>query len=454
MKKIYLSVTVYATLCINVLAQQNMTLYNMSFIPQRNTLNPALQYNGTGVVGFPLLSSQGFSISNSAFKFTDFVRHSDDDSLYLDPANMIGKMQEKNFINASMQNELLTFGFKVKNSYFGFNATEKVNMQFSYSKAMIEFLWKGNAAMLDKEVVFDFGVNATHYREYGIVYSTTIKKNFTLGMRLKYLYGMENISTNASQVSLYTNPNSFAITAKSNIHVNTSGIEENTFDEFSFNEYALGRKNTGYAADIGFAYDIDKKINFTLSVLDIGKIHWTSHIANYNSKNENSEFTYYGIDINQFLSDTSSADEIFQDLLDTLESSFEINTTDNGYDTPLPLHIYFGTSYNLNENNNVAMLIHSQKLSDAYHTDYSVSFNKAVGKRLNLAVSYSVINKSYNNIGAGVVICLSDFRLYFVSDNIYGTIFPTRSKNSNARAGINYVFNHKPKQPEPETEKE
>ena len=422
-------------------AQQNMTMYNMAFLPQCNTLNPALQYFGTGVVGFPFLSSTGISMSNSAFKYSDLVKRSADDSLYLDPANMISKMKDENFINTSFTNELLTFGLKIKNSYFGLSATEKVNVQFTYPKEMIEFLWKGNGAMLGEEVVFNFGVNATHYREYALIYSTAIKKNFHLGMRLKYLYGMENVSTNNSQVSLYTDANSLAITAKSMINVNTSGIEENTFDDFNLNEYAFGRKNTGFATDFGFAYNIDKKINFTLSVLDLGKIRWTSHIANYKSKNENSEFTYYGVDLNEFLSDSSSANEIFQDLIDTLHSSFEIKTTQRAYETQLPPQIYFGTSYNLNQNNNVAFLLHSGKFAGKFHTDYSVSFNKAVGKWLNLALSYSVINKSFDNIGTGIVMKLGGFTYYFVSDNIYGTIYPTRSKNINARAGINYVFN-------------
>ncbi len=442
MKKITATFVLFA-LAVQIYAQQDLTLYHMSFIPQRNILNPALQYNGTGVVGFPLLSSTGLSVSNSAFSYSDLVKHGAGGSLYLDPENMISKMSENNFVDISFQQEWLTFGFNLKNSYFGFNSTEKANVNFSYPKELIEFLWKGNGAMLGEEVMLKFGLNAIHYREYSFIYSTTIRDNFRLGMRLKYLYGMENVSTNNSFATLYTNPNSFALTATSNININTSGIEENTFDDMSFSEYAMGRKNTGYATDFGFNYKWDERVNFSLSVLDLGKMKWGSHLANYESKNKNNEFTYYGIDLNQFLSDTSGTDEVFQNLLDTLEDGFEVKTRHNAYETQLPLQVYLGTSYLINPKNSVGILNHSKKFEEENHTNISMSINKVVGNWVNLAVSYSIINKTYNNIGAGAALCLSDFRFYLVSDNLFGTVFPTRARNSNFRAGINYVFDHK-----------
>lgn len=440
MRKIYILAIIF--ICVQqVYAQQSMTLYNMTFIPQRNQVNPALPFNGTGTIGIPFLSSVYGNFSNSSFKYTDFIRGSDDDSLYLDPENMIGKMKaEHNFINMCAQWDWINFGFKVKKSYFGFNMTEKINMQFDYPKEMMEFLWKGNAATLGKETVINFGLNFMHYREYAVTYSRFMSDNFSFGIKMKYLYGMENVASNNSQVSLYTDPNSFAITAKSNIKVNTSGIEDNSFDEFAFGEYAFGRSNKGYAADLGIAYKVSEKLLVSASMMDIGKITWNSHVVNYNSNKTNGEFTYYGIDLNSFINDTAGATSAWQRLVDTLTTTFKINTGSNSYSTSLPMQFYMSGSYLINDRNSMGLLIHGQKFENKMHPDITMSFNKTVGRWLNFALSYSLINQTYNNVGVGIALNWKDQQYYFVSDNVYGAIYPTRTQNANFRVGINYLF--------------
>jgi hypothetical protein len=397
------------------------------------------------MVGIPMLSGIYMNFSNSAFKVNDFVRRSADDSLYLDGDNIISKMKDKhNFIATSTQLDILSFGFKVKKSYLGFAVTEKINSQFDYPKEMMEFIWKGNAATLGKETVIQFGLNATHYREYSFNYSIIVKNKLSLGTKLKYLYGMENASCNNSSVSLYTDPYSFSITAKSNININTSGLEDNSFDNFSMSEYAFGRKNTGYAIDLGAGYQLSKKVIVTASVLDIGKIKWNSHVVNYKSNSENGEFTYDGIDLNQFVSG-SSADDVWQNLADTLTTTFRINPSHDSYESKLPVQFYAGTNYIINEKNSFGVLMHGQKFEQSLHTDYSCSFNKTVGKCFNFALSYSVINQCYSNFGLGLALKMGSSQVYFASDNIYGVIYPTRTQNANFRAGINFIFNKKPK---------
>jgi hypothetical protein len=445
MKKIlFLLITAIAVVS-QLHAQQSMTLYNMQYVPQRNSLNPALQYDGTAIVGFPVLSSLYTNIGNSSFKVTDFVRRSDDDSLYLDGDNLISKLKdEHNLITTSQYIDLLSFGFRIKKSYVGFSATEKLTSQFDYPKEMIEFLWKGNAATLGKETSLNFGFNFMHYREYAFTYSVILKNKFTFGTKLKYLYGMENASSLNSKVSLYTDPYSFALTAKSNINVNTSGIEDNSFNNFSLNEYAFGRKNTGFAVDFGMSYKYSEKLSFSASVLDLGSIKWNSHVVNYKSNNENSEFTYYGIDLNQFVSG-SNANDVWQGLADTLTSTFKINPTHDSYKTKLPAQLYIGSNYMLNQNNSFGLLMHGQKFDGKLHSDYTLSFNKTIHRWLNLAASWSVINESASNFGLGIAAKFGSEQIYFVSDNVYGAIYPTRSQNANFRAGINFIFSKKEK---------
>ena len=59
-------------------AQQNMMLYPLADLPQRNQLNPALPYFGQGAVSIPLVSSPYVSFSN-AFRYSDLIRRDADD---------------------------------------------------------------------------------------------------------------------------------------------------------------------------------------------------------------------------------------------------------------------------------------------------------------------------------------------------------------------------------------
>lgn len=425
--------------CVELHAQQGMLLYNMQDIPQRNYLNPALQYKGDAAIGLPLVSSLYVNVSNSAFKYSDLIRHSNDDSLYIDADNMISKLKETNYINAGFEADLFVVGFRIKSSFFSFAMTEKATLHFSYPKQLMEFAWKGNGAFIDETVDINFGMNFTHRRDYSLTYCYQFKDKFSAGFRFKSIYGMENISIKSAQAGLYTNPTSFALTAQSNININTSGIESNTFDEFNVTQYMFDRQNTGWGIDIGTQIRFTDQISFTASIIDYGKIKWNSLTDNYTSRETNTEFTYYGIDLNQFFEDTSGADQVFQNVMDTLEAGFNIRHTNHSYETKLPLQFYTGANYTINQNHVAGILVHGIKFEDKTHIDFTLSYHIKAGKWLSLSSGWSYINNSYSNLGAGIAMHLGSFQLYFVSDNIFGAIFPTRTQNANARAGLNFV---------------
>ena len=77
------------------LAQQDFTLYNMNYVSQRSYLNPGFIPGGSKIyVGVPALSSFYLNVSNSGFKYSDAIRHREDDSLYVDYANVISKLKK------------------------------------------------------------------------------------------------------------------------------------------------------------------------------------------------------------------------------------------------------------------------------------------------------------------------------------------------------------------------
>lgn len=423
-----------------LLAQQSFTLYNMDHIPQRNMVNPALIPNAKVNVGIPVLSSVYFNFSNSGFKYSDLIRKRADDSLYFDFDNMISKLTKNNFISSSFSDDILFFGFRKGKNYFSFNCTEKVETRFRYPKDFINFIWRGNAPFLGEELKFNFGLDYTHYREYGVGFTRELNEKLTVGGRFKYLYGMENIWTEKSDITFQTEPEFFALTATSDVIINTSNIDSTNSEE-SFSDYAFKRKNTGFGIDAGATYKYNDKLSFSASVLDLGYIKWRSNVVNFKSNNPGGSFTYEGVPLNYYVTkDSATIDEAVDKMLDTIKTTFEIGRHHESYTNWLSPRMYIGAHYQVSDKQKAGAIIYSQYFDGTIHPGLSLSYALKVKKLLNISATYSIYNRSWNNLGGGISLNAGPVQLYLISDNILGAILPQHTKNVNLHFGLNLTF--------------
>ncbi len=330
-----------------------------------------------------------------------------------------------------------------KEAVYSFNVTEKINFRFQYPKDFMQFLIEGNASFGNQTASFDgLGINANHYREYGVNFNRTLKNDrLTVGVRLKYLYGMENINTATSDIDIYTDPNTYDISTNSEIKLNTSGLSDSIV---KIGDYLFGRNNKGYGADFGFNYKVNEKISINGSVIDLGFIKWNNNVTNYTSKKN--QFSYTGIDIDEFiLNDTSSTNgsKSFDRVLDSLEKTFNIEETNNSYTSSLATQIYFGGKYHLDNSSNIAALAHADFFKGKIKPSLSLSYNKKFTNFFHLTFSYTITNKSFNNIGGGIVFHPGPIQLYIMADNIVGAFKPQNAQYFQLRTGLNLVFGKK-----------
>lgn len=427
------------------LAQQDFTLYNMDAVPQRIYSNPALFPSSRMNYNLPLISSIYLNISNSGFKYSDLIKKGSDDSLHIDFDNMLGKLADDNYLSTALHIDLLSIGIKIKKNYFSVNATEKINSRFRYPKGLLEMVQKGNGALLDKKIDFNFGLNLTHYREYGFGYAREINDKLTIGGRFKYLYGMENVSVEKSDISLTTSPDyNFPITIKSDVLVNTAGLDSNSFSDFNVTDYAFKKKNKGLGVDLGAAYKLNGKFSFSASIIDLGSIKWKTEVSNFKSLNPEAAFTYNGVEFNNFLGDTTATDNPFTKLLDSLTTTFNLDSTYESYSTGLPAQIYLGGNYHINDKNKAGILLYGQFFDKKIHPALALSYNVNVGKWLTASATYSMLNRSYNNIGLGLAINVVNVQIYITEDNVLGSFFPQNTKNVHLHLGFNITLGREP----------
>lgn len=421
----------------NVKAQQDFTFYNFNDVPQSAYSNPSNQFNGKFYIGIPILSSNYYSLSNSGFAYSDAVKKNGD-SLLLDFNSLIAELEEENFTSFNAQIELLSFGIALGNrTQLNFNVTEHVNFRFNYTRDFVRFIYEGNGSFEDNTADFkNIGFGFNHVREFGVGVSHQFTNKLRLGTRLKYLYGLENVYSRKTDLSLTTDPETFALTANADVEINTSG-----FDGVSGDNYFSGRNNSGFGIDFGANYELNKRLSFNASVLDLGYINW-----NYNTKNyviEEGEYTYSGIEIDAFTAneDSTSGETSFDRVLDSLEQAFEIDENEEGYTTPLTTRIYLGANYKLSEKTIVGGIIQSEFFQGNIKPSFTVNANhKVFAKWLTVGASYTVINRSYNNLGIGLNINPGPVQFYVVSDNVLGAFRPQHARYAQVRFGINFIF--------------
>ncbi|RMG76902.1 MAG: hypothetical protein D6707_11780, partial [Bacteroidetes bacterium] len=173
----------------NLKAQYDFTFYHMDFVPEVTTNNPAIFPMAKVNIGVSPMLYLG-----NSFQYTDFVTLRSDDSLEIDMANLISKLKKRNYLSFNTKADLLNIGFRIKQkNYIQFTVTERVDFLFTYPGDFIKLIWEGNGkSLLGKTADFEgFGIDLSHYREYGVLYAREINDKITAGIKLKKLYGME-----------------------------------------------------------------------------------------------------------------------------------------------------------------------------------------------------------------------------------------------------------------------
>lgn len=449
-------------------SQQNLTLYNMNELQQTHThINPAIApTSNLNIAIAPLLPpfpipSIYLNLSNSGFKLSDLVTQDNQGKTFFDFDNMLSKTKKNNYLNTAVHVDLITFGFRVKKkNYFSFNLSNKFDLRFRYPKDFLNVIVNGNGAegIIGEEQKFNFGINAMHYTDISFGYNREmLDGKLTVGGRLKYLMGQENVHTKKSDISLTTDAQTFDITAKSDIAIYTSGIDSNSRisgDNFSPTSYLFNTKNSGFGIDLGTNYKINDKWSASASLIDLGFINWKESTRNYTSKNPGASVSYTGVNLKDFLDDSTSVEEAFEKTIDSIAKQFEIIEGTGKYRTWLSSKFYLSGNYHINEKNFAGILIHGQIYDKKIHPAVTLSYNTAVGRWLQASISYSMLNRSYNNVGFGLALNPGWFQWYIVSDNVLafmvsdkynGVRVPAYTKNINLRVGFNLTIGKKPK---------
>jgi hypothetical protein len=438
-KIIVLLIIVQALVSSILKAQNERSLYYMRQIPQASYANPAFTPEFNFYISIPGASSVYAAYNNNGFKYADVITRRADDSLVLNQHKLLNALGTKNDIGIRLNEELFALGFKAGKNYISLSLNTKAIFDFHYTKDFMALLINGNSQFLGKSVdLSGASANGIIYGEAALGFARQVNSKLSVGARIKYLYGAEDIETKNSKLSLSTDQQTFALTAVSNIQVN---MAQPTGDNNKFDINSIF-SNPGMAFDFGVNYALTHQISLNASILDIGSITWNKKVTNYISEKPNSSFTFSGIDINEFFKNKGTSDSTFNHLLDTINNKFKVKESHNSFKTTLPLKFIIGASYKLDSTNIAGIIIRNEFFDGNYNPSFTLSINHEFGRILSGVISYSYVDRNFLNIGAGFALNLGPLQIYGVVDNAIAAMQITKSQTVNAQVGLNFVFGY------------
>lgn len=460
-----LSLLFVLTYTFHIEAQQSNTMYFMKGIPQSHMYNPATQPIPIVFVGLPGISDVRGTATHNSFNLNDLVYHSEllDSTVFaLHPTagntnQLLSNFGRKNYISLEAYASIISCGFKASEFYFTFNYGIKSTARMLYPTDYMRLILEGD--IKGKDFDFDdFRVDLNAFQEFAFGASYNIDPTFTVGGKAKLLFGLANMSQKNTNIGLTTSPFSWPTTVQfiNNISIPFLNLEfiDERIDSIWFQEdlgasdyFGNAFRNFGLGFDLGAHYTIDD-LTLSASVIDLGYIRWKNNLYNINI---DGNYDIRGIQADSLFSpDENSEYDPFEALIDSIDKNIIVQKNSNSlYTTALPAKIYLGASYRVHPNIQFGILSRSEFFKKKYYQQLTLSTTLFPDKVMSPTISYTMMNKSYGNLGLGFSLRLYYLHFYFVSDNIpliyarevnNGYPLPHKAKTINLHAGLNLVF--------------
>lgn len=419
---------------------QDRMLAHMNTVPQSLDANPAATLPYKFYIGMPALNNFYLGFQNP-FAYQDIVKRRSDDSLWVDQNGFIDALSSnRNLMFLENRMDIINFGFRIKKNFFTLSNSIRSAVYFSYPKDMMKFLVQGNASFVDADETLNLEqlrINSTIWSEVALGYQRHITNRINVGGRLKLLHGFANINTVKSDISMYTDPNSYAWTIISNADVNMASVvgadgKVNTSD-FT--------KNMGFSMDIGGTYRFSDELAAGIGVLDFGKIFWKTNTQQYSTSMKEDNWTFKGLQLQRLFIDGKINTSIMQEVGDTIKEQFQFSDslTEN-YSTWMYPKLIGHVYYKLGSNNKFGFYTRNDIANGTIFPSFNLSYNRKLGRVLELGVSYGMIHKNWLNLGAGLALKLGGFQFYCTSENILSYFNAATAKNAYFHFGFNFAF--------------
>lgn len=440
--------------------QYSRTMYFMN-IPQARFLNPAFKPSDSLYIGLPLITGAGMSIDNNFLKYDDLTGRNGDpyaSSASSRISRRPGEIMKNNSLQADFIVQLFGIAFKAMDGFIFIDINERVGLNTAVPRDILRYAASEIVYLGDKYDLSDSDVDLYYFREAGIGYSRNLKGGLRAGVKAKFLVGIGSAYTDTRRFDFIVASDSRITNA--DVDLNVSAPLDITMENGQPGDVYLNRQrakasvlmqngiNPGFSVDFGVIWPASEKVSLSASVTDLGFISWQNENTTFNV---NEEFEYRSFRIRD-AGGNNSLDEIENRILDSLKNMFAINVTHKPFTNWLPSTLYAAAEYDFSNYLTLGIVSRTRFVPGNLRQSFTFSTNFSLNNYLSASLGYTLANRRYDNLGAGLAYSVGPFQLYLISDRIpfswrnvrtsdNSTVrLPSNPNTIDIRGGINLFF--------------
>ena len=458
MKKLYKYLIVIALVCSSFISKAQNDGLGLTLLPQMpyvNYYNPGIRMPYNGMVGVTF-SNINISMYNSSIKYKNIYGN---DKTVIDAVKFANSLGNDNCVNTNFSLDLVNVGFRVKKLFFNIDWRLRMTEDFSYNQDFVGFFVFGNAHYMgaDNPCDFGFGLNATVFHEFAISAQYEINDKLTVGIRPKILSGIANISVNNKNTKIFTDPNTYAISADVDLDIKMASLLEGNpqkiediskmLDSVTSRDMLDFGENLGFGFDFGASYTINEHFGVAAGIYDLGFIKWTDVKVKRVDKtnvtindalfNDYHDLTTMELDYGAMVDDI--VNEVWGDGL--LECGAD-------YKTYLKTRFMAQGYYEYNPMLRATAIGQLYFVKGKVHPALTLAYSGQFWDHLDLTLNCTMSKYTGTAVGAGIGAHFGPFNIYAVTDNILcvttigAPAFEMASayKQSNLRFGIVFAW--------------
>lgn len=452
MKKMYLTMALVLAV-VSVKAQEVSPVDFMRLNPYQMRSNPATELPYLSVMSM-FVGNTNFSFYNTGLRYDncfDFDVQGKPTTLNL--KKLAAGLKENNYLGINLDANLFSLYKLKKHGMVTFDYSIHLQSDILYNDGLFKLLACGNSEFVgdDNPANVCMNLNAKAFHQIAVGYQMNINDKLSIGTRAKLLFGIADISTDAFDVKLFTDPNTYALRLEENIAMRTSlpgmfGMSDGKLlsnGGFSFSDLF---HNPGMGIDLGAEYHITKKIGVVAAVHDLGFIHWNANNYSLNSTindvgdlYDNGAIQFDGLDFDEL--QMIASDDAYRELfIDTMMQYFGLGFEGcQAYNTMLNTNILLRGYYDLTSQSRFSAQFQSCFRESGIRPAMTFAYNGSFNHRFDVCVTYTMMKNSFDNIGLGVAGNFGTLHIYLTTSNLFGFFNPLNTSLFNAQAGI--VFN-------------
>lgn len=458
-----LTVLSLITLLFTTTAQEVPVTHFMYLNPYRLYTDPSASTPYNGYVGIPAIGNLNFGLYNSSIRYNNlFTTDKAGYPTTLTVNKFINSLDpNKNFLNLSLNEEILGFGFRAaKKFFFTFDYRLRADMDLSYSKDLFGFPLLGNQNYLGEDVAhLQLGLNGSVYQEFGIGIQHQVNDMISWGARAKLLFGAININTTNLYADIATDEDDYSMLIKYNADAQLASIVPISLDlnNGSYN-FAIGEinsgvfqnafRNPGFAFDLGFRITPIKWLSVSASVLDLGLISWKTSAQRITSAlADNGHYYHDGGFLFTGLSETDLQNMMSEEgmgaFLDSVAGYFPLNSSPIAkYTRMTNPRFMLQAEFHANKDNRFTLLGQGVLVNHSFRPALTVAYNGHFFNVFDICLAYTLQKNSYDNLAVGLGFDIGPINLYVTTHNILTAFDRTRLSKLTGTVGLVVNWGH------------